>query len=83
VTCCARDERASGVARDPAFPVSRLHASVQAAREVEPAGFAVVPFSAFGVRSDEGWFRLSVGAVTPAEIAAALPRVERALAALR
>jgi len=50
---------------------------------LEAAGFAVVPFSAFGVRSDEGWFRLSVGAVTPAEIAAALPRVERALAALR
>jgi aspartate aminotransferase len=50
---------------------------------LEAAGFAIVPFSAFGVRADEGWFRLSVGAVSLAELAAALPRVERALAALR
>ena len=50
---------------------------------LEAAGFACVPFSAFGARNDEGWFRLSVGAVSPAEIAAALPRVEKALAALR
>ena len=50
---------------------------------LEAAGFAIVPFSAFGVQSDEGWFRLSVGAVSLPEIAAALPRVERALAALR
>jgi hypothetical protein len=35
------------------------------------------------VQSDEGWFRLSVGAVSLAEIAAALPRVKQALAALR
>ena len=50
---------------------------------LEAAGFAIVPFSAFGVQSDEGWFRLSVGAVSLPEIAAALPRVEKALAALR
>ena len=50
---------------------------------LEAAGFAIVPFSAFGVQSDEGWFRLSVGAVSLPEIAAALPRVERALSALR
>ena len=50
---------------------------------LEAAGFAIVPFSAFGVRSDEGWFRLSVGAVSPAELESALPRVERALSALR
>lgn len=50
---------------------------------LEAAGFAIVPFSAFGVRSDEGWFRLSVGAVGPAELEAALPRVERALSLLR
>ncbi len=50
---------------------------------LEAAGFAIVPFSAFGTRDDEGWFRLSVGAVSLAEIEQALPRVGSALAALR
>jgi aspartate aminotransferase len=46
---------------------------------LERAGFAIVPFRAFGADADEGWFRLSVGAVSEAAVAAALPRVERAL----
>jgi aspartate aminotransferase len=46
------------------------------------AQLAIVPFRAFGVEADEGWFRLSVGAVAEAEIEAALPRLARALAAL-
>ena len=46
------------------------------------AALAIVPFRAFGVDTDEGWFRLSVGAVTLDEIEAALPRRERAVAAL-
>jgi aspartate aminotransferase len=50
---------------------------------LEAAGFAVVPFRAFGATADEGWFRLSIGAVSEEQIAAALPRVENALAALR
>jgi aspartate aminotransferase len=50
---------------------------------LEAAGFAIVPFSAFGVERDEGWFRLSVGAVSEKQIDAALPRVHAALAALR
>ena len=37
------------------------------------AGLAVVPFQAFGLREDSGWFRISVGAVSLAEIDAALP----------
>ena len=45
------------------------------------AGFAVVPFQAFGLREDSGWFRISVGAVSLDEIDAALPRVRAALAA--
>ena len=49
---------------------------------LEAAGVGLVPFRAFGVQADEGWFRLSVGAVSLAEIDAALPRVERALGAL-
>ena len=50
---------------------------------LEAAGFAVVPFRAFGASADEGWFRLSIGAVSEEQIAAALPRVEQALVALR
>ena len=48
---------------------------------LEEAGFAVVPFHAFGTRADNGWFRLSVGAVGVDEIAPAIDRVEAALAA--
>jgi aspartate aminotransferase len=47
---------------------------------LDRAGFALVPFQAFGLREDSGWFRISVGAVSLAEIDAALPRVRAALA---
>ena len=43
------------------------------------AGMAIVPFSAFGVTEDSGWFRLSVGAVSLAQIAAMLPRLRAAM----
>src|SRR5450432_3052244 len=46
---------------------------------LDRAGFALVPFQAFGLREDSGWFRISVGAVSLAEIDAALPRVRAAL----
>jgi aspartate aminotransferase len=46
---------------------------------LEQAGFAMVPFQAFGLEGDNGWFRLSVGAVSVADIEQALPRVEAAL----
>lgn len=49
---------------------------------LEEAGFAMVPFHAFGTRDDNGWFRLSVGAVGLDEIPPALARVEAALAKL-
>ena len=49
---------------------------------LERAGFAVVPFHAFGTRADNGWFRLSVGAVGIDEIAPAIDRVEAALASV-
>ena len=49
-------------------------------RLLDGAGLAVVPFQAFGLREDNGWFRISVGAVTMAQIDAALPRVRAALA---
>jgi aspartate aminotransferase len=44
------------------------------------AGLAVVPFHAFGVSGDCGWFRLSVGAVSLSQIAEMLPRLRTALA---
>lgn len=43
------------------------------------AGIGLVHFHAFGSGEDEGWFRLSVGAVSMEEIEAALPRLEEAL----
>ena len=43
------------------------------------AGVAIVPFQAFGVAGDTGWFRLSVGAVSPEQIARMLPRLRDAL----
>jgi aspartate aminotransferase len=46
------------------------------------AGIAIVPFQAFGVRGDTGWFRLSVGAVSLDEIARALPRLRAAIGGL-
>jgi aspartate aminotransferase len=49
---------------------------------LERAGLAVVPFQAFGVKEDDGWFRLSVGAVSEEEIDAVMPRVRDALEVL-
>jgi aspartate aminotransferase len=49
---------------------------------LDAAGFAVVPFQAFGLRGDSGWFRISVGAVSEQDIQEALPRVRAALASL-
>ena len=46
---------------------------------LERAGVAVVPFQAFGVTENTGWFRLSVGAVSMDEIAALFPRLETLL----
>jgi aspartate aminotransferase len=49
---------------------------------LDEAGFAVVPFQAFGLQEDSGWFRISIGAVSLADIDAALPRVRQVLARL-
>ncbi|HET9298578.1 MAG TPA: aminotransferase class I/II-fold pyridoxal phosphate-dependent enzyme, partial [Candidatus Polarisedimenticolaceae bacterium] len=43
------------------------------------AGVAVVPFQAFGLPDETGWFRISVGAVSMQEIEDALPRMRRLL----
>lgn len=46
---------------------------------LDQARFAVVPFQAFGLTDETGWFRLSVGATNVSEILEALPRVEAAV----
>jgi len=46
---------------------------------LEQAGIAVVPFQAFGVRGNTGWFRLSVGAVSMEEIRDMFPRIRSLL----
>jgi aspartate aminotransferase len=43
------------------------------------AGVAMVPFQAFGIREDTGWFRLSAGAVSMAEIQDMFPRLRALL----
>ena len=43
------------------------------------AGFAVIPFEAFGLEGEPGWMRISVGAVSPEEIRSGLGRVRALL----
>jgi aspartate aminotransferase len=47
------------------------------------ADFAVVPFQAFDLREDTGWFRLSVGAVSMEDIEYVIPKVRAAIQALK
>jgi aspartate aminotransferase len=50
---------------------------------LEHAGLGVVPFQAFGLEEETGWFRLSVGAVSLDEIAQMFPRVKGFLDRIR
>jgi aspartate aminotransferase len=45
-------------------------------------GLAAVPFQAFGQPEENGWFRLSVGAVSPGDVRALIPRLRASLRAL-
>jgi aspartate aminotransferase len=49
---------------------------------LDSAGVAVVPFQAFDMVEDSGWFRMSVGAVGLDDIDGALARLESALRSL-
>jgi len=82
--------RAEGYAVEVIAPQGAIYLSVRVAIPgqtneetrrllLTQAGFAVVPFQAFGLREDSGWFRISVGAVSLAEIDAAFPRLRAAL----
>jgi aspartate aminotransferase len=66
------------VGRNVGGVVPRDNESVRALL-LERAGLAAVPFQAFGLPEENGWFRLSVGAVSLEDIAAMLPRIERLL----
>jgi aspartate aminotransferase len=50
---------------------------------LETAGFAVVPFQAFGLEEENGWFRLSVGAVSRKDCQEIIPRLRASLQALQ
>ena len=58
--------------------MARMKAAMAAVLVMEKEGVT----QAFGVPGDEGWFRLSVGAASEAEIKAALPRLAAAMRAL-
>jgi aspartate aminotransferase len=49
---------------------------------LDRAGFAVIPFQAFGLKQESGWCRLSAGAVSPEEIEDGLRRVRDMLQSL-
>jgi len=46
------------------------------------ARVAVVPFRAFGLEGETGWFRMSIGAVSQSDLEAAMARVEAAIRAV-
>jgi len=46
---------------------------------LEEAGVAIVPFQAFGLEQDSGWFRISIGAVGLDDIKSAMARLQSAL----
>ena len=46
---------------------------------LDKAGVAAVPFQAFGLERETGWFRLSVGAVSMQDIAEMFPRIRAML----
>ncbi|HEY4183815.1 MAG TPA: aminotransferase class I/II-fold pyridoxal phosphate-dependent enzyme [Polyangia bacterium] len=85
------DMRAAGLPVDVIPPQGAIYLSVRFSLPgktneqirkllLDQAGFAIVPFQAFGLKEDSGWFRISVGAVSVEDIDAALPRVRAALA---
>jgi aspartate aminotransferase len=49
---------------------------------LDRAGLAVVPFQAFGLPDETGWFRLSVGAVSMEDIEQVFPRLRELLGAI-
>jgi aspartate aminotransferase len=50
---------------------------------LDAAGLGAVPFQAFGLPGETGWFRLSIGVVSVDDILALLPRIRAAVEATR
>jgi len=50
---------------------------------LDKSGMAVVPFQAFGRAAEDGWFRMSVGAVTSDNIRGMFPRVRALMDGMR
>jgi aspartate aminotransferase len=48
---------------------------------LDEAGLGVVPFQAFGLKGETGWFRLSAGAVSMEDISTVFPRLRAVLGA--
>ncbi len=46
---------------------------------LDRAGFAIVPFQAFGLAAESGWFRMSIGAVSADDVRGAFPRIREVL----
>ena len=46
---------------------------------LESAGIAIVPFQAFDLQENSGWFRMSIGAASIPELESALVRLEQAI----
>jgi len=46
------------------------------------AGLALVPFGAFGSEGDHGWFRVSIGVVSVADIEALMPRLRQVVSTI-
>ncbi len=84
--------KAEGLPIDAIAPRGAIYLSARVVRPGETneavrrfllreAGVAVVPFQAFGYPDDDGWMRLSVGAVSVAQCQAAVAGIGRALRA--
>ncbi len=71
---------ALGGLRTPAGTTLRTNEEIRTYL-LHEANFAAVPFQAFGVPEDTGWFRLSVGAVSLTDIEEALPALEKVVEA--
>ncbi len=50
---------------------------------LEEVGIAVIPFQAFGLEDESGWFRISIGAVSVNEVSDAMNRLELALQSIQ
>jgi aspartate aminotransferase len=79
--------RRQGLKCDSVEPQGGIYLSVQLERQaqsdeqirtqlLQTQGVAAVPFQAFGTRTDQGWFRFSVGAVSQEACRSVIPKLQ-------